>query len=469
MKKLFAILLCFSMLLLSGCQLQSLFQLETIEPPTGDYYGWNSFAWNCKMGTAGEFTFNRVKDDGASEDVMIRFDGQSYSITDSAGTRNYNYLISSMHTEKTDSGYLYGDYFFLTDDANMTFEKYQKAMSSPLQDHMQLLLPTELVIGKTAVADAVECFGQSPKAFADVLSSMIPVGGIEFEENSFFETVIAGSGIMRNKLCRYNYNGDRLCSVEIPLPLLIAVAELEDGGFLASLKDYANNSANCLVRYNAEGKIVWQYDFPANRDVYLRYIFQIDNAIFCLGELNTDNTAMADDLYFAKFSMDGTLLKEKIAGGSDFEQLNHVTVSKNGFTVYAATQSKDGDFPFSEDGFAADFQVQLSKDLELSKAETGPETEYISRHYGYYNGAPVYPGDKILAAKAKDKLPRSFSTVAIFARDDGYVILRCCELERYLFSSPQMSYLPSYRQLIATYYDASGTPVWQTVSEPYVE
>ena len=87
----------------------------------------------------------------------------------------------------------------------------------------------------------------------------------------------------------------------------------------------------------------------------------------------------------------------------------------------------------------------------------------------YYNGAPVYPGDKILAAKAEDKLPRSFSTIAIFAQDDGYVILRCYELERYLFSSPQMSYQPSYRQLIATYYDASGKPVWQTVSEPYVE
>ena len=62
-------------------------------------------------------------------------------------------MRSFSHTEKTDSGYLYGDYFFLTDDPNMTFEKYQKAVSSPLNDHMQLLLPTELVIGKSALGE----------------------------------------------------------------------------------------------------------------------------------------------------------------------------------------------------------------------------------------------------------------------------------------------------------------------------
>jgi hypothetical protein len=247
--------------------------------------------------------------------------------------------------------------------------------------------------------------------------------------------------------------------------------ELADGGFCAALSDGSAENKNSLLRFDAEGKFLWQYDFEANRDVYLRYIFQTDDALYCFGEVDTDPSAdtTLDDLYFARFSMDGILLQEKLAGGTDFEKLNLVTVSKNGFTVYASTQSGDGDFPFSEDGYYVSFQVQLSKELELFKAEVCPEPDYILRHCGYHNGAPVYPGDPILTPHAEDQLPEEYSTVAIFAQDDGYVILRCYELEKYLFSNPLMSYQPKYRQLIATYYDASGKPVWQAVSEPYVE
>ena len=474
MKKLVALMICLSLVLLSGCQLKSLFQLETIVPPTGsadDYYKWNTFQWNCKQEIAGSVTLSRAGEDGATNEATIAYDGEKYTITDSAGTRTYAYLRSFSHTEKTDSGYLYGDYFFLTDDPNMTFEKYQKAVSSPLNDHMQLLLPTELVIGKSAVAEDVVCFGSVPKGFDGALSSMSPFAGIHFEESSFFRSVIAGSGIVRYRLNRYDYSGTLLSSTEIPLSHVYAMTELEDGGFCAALSDGTAENKNSLLRFDKKGTLLWQYDFPANRDVYLRYIFQTDDALYCFGKVDTDPSAdiTLDDLYFARFSMDGTLLQEKLAGGTDFETLRHVTVSKNGFTVYAATQSKDGDFPFSEDGYYVSFQVQLSKELELSKAEVCPEPDYILRHYGYHNGAPVYPGDQILTPHAEDQLPEKYSTVAIFAQDDGYVILRCYDLEGYLFSHPHMSYQPVYRQLIATYYDTSGKPVWQTVSEPFLQ
>lgn len=480
MKKLVALLLCLSLVLLTGCQmrifdeLKDMFQLDTIVPPAGsedNYHHWNVFQWECKTGKSGSVTLTRSKDDGNSEDVVISFDGQNYSITDSAGTRTYAYLISSRHTEKSGSGYRYGDYFFLTDDPNMTFEKYQKAVSSPLNDHMQLLLPTELVFGKSAVAEDVVCYGQVPKGFDSTLSSMTPFSGIHFEERSFFLPVVAGSGSMRHHLIRFDYAGKLLSTSETPLPQVYAMTELADGGFCAALSDGTAENKNSLLRFNEDGKFIWQYDFPANRDVYLRYIFQTDGALYCFGTVDTDPSAdtTLDDLYFAIFSMDGALLQERLAGGTDFEKLNHVTISNGGFTVYAATQSKDGDFPFSEDGYYADFQVQLSKELELSKAEVCPKMDYIVRHYGYHNGAPVYPGDQILTPHAEDQLPEKYSTVAIFAQDDGYVILRCYALEGYLFSNPYMSYRPVYRQLIATYYDAAGKPVWQTVSEPFLQ
>lgn len=468
MKKLFVLLLCLSMLLLCACQLQ------TIVPPTGtveDYYDWNVFYWNCRMGNSGSVTLPRVNDDGATEDTVIEFNGENYSITDSAGTRTYAYLLSASHVEKSGSGYLYGDYFFLTDDPGLTFEKYQKAQSTSLKDHMQLLLPTELVLGKAGVSEDVVCFGDAPKEIEAILSRHLGGSAAYYEENSFFTQttmVVLDSGRTSYLLNRYNYNGTEICSVEIPLPVVISVTELEDGSFLASLKDSSESNENCLVRYNAEGKLLWRYDFQINRDVYLRYLFQKGDALYCFGELNADSTGKADDLYFAKFSMNGTMLKEKITGGSDFESLNHVTISGNSFTVYAETQSKDGDFPFSEDGYYAGFTAQVSDELELSGVEAYPESEYILRHYGFHNGAPVYDGDPIMNPVAADQLPDDFHDKAIFTFGDGYVILRSYTLEDYLFTPLEMSARLSYKQLIATYYDASGTPVWQTVSKPFL-
>ena len=479
MKKLVALLLCLSLVLLTGCQLRifdelkEMFQLDTIVPPTGteeDYYKWNAFQWNCKQEITGSVTLSRAGEDGSPNEATIAYDGEKYTITDSAGTRTYAYLRSFSHAEKTDSGYLYGDYFFLTDDANLTFEKYQKAQSTSLKDHMQLLLPTELVLGKTMVADSVACFGSASAQMDSLLTRLTKESTTHFGKNTFFTTSLSGIGPYVCHLNRYGYNGTQICSVEISHPLVTTVAELDDDGFCIALDNDSQNRENSLLRFDEDGKLIWQYDFPANRDVYLRYIFQTDGALYCFGTVDTDPSAdtTLDDLYFAIFSMDGTLLQERLAGGTDFEKLNHVTISNGGFIVYAATQSKDGDFPFSEDGYYADFQVQLSKELELSKAEVCPKMDYILRHYGYHNGAPVYPGDQILTPHAEDQLPEKYSTVAIFAQDDGHVILRCYDLEGYLFSNPYMSYQLVYRQLIATYYDAAGKPVWQTVSEPFL-
>ena len=109
MKKLVALLFCLSLVLLTGCQmrifdeLKDMFQLDTIVPPTGteeDYYKWNAFQWNCKQEITGSVTLSRAGEDGAPNEATIAYDGEKYTITDSAGTRTYAYLRSFSHAEK---------------------------------------------------------------------------------------------------------------------------------------------------------------------------------------------------------------------------------------------------------------------------------------------------------------------------------------------------------------------------------
>ena len=141
MKKWIMLLLCLAMLLLPACQKNNV----SIDLPTGsdgDYVEWNRFIWACKREAKSDFVMLRDKADGSKERVTVTYDGESYAITDDSGTRSYAYLISDTYVEKSGDGYSYGDYFFLTNDANMTFEKYLSAQTSPLNDYMQTHLPS---------------------------------------------------------------------------------------------------------------------------------------------------------------------------------------------------------------------------------------------------------------------------------------------------------------------------------------
>lgn len=486
MKKLVALLLCLSLVLLSGCQLRifddlkEMFQLDTIVPPTGteeDYYKWNAFFWDCEQNREASFEMQRIKEDGETDMVTVTYDCSKYTITDNAGTRTYSHLIHDTNAEIIDDNYHYSDYFFLTDDPNMTFEKYQKAMSSPLNDHMQLLLPTELVLGKTGVADSVECYGLVPKAMENVLSCIYTGKTWEkFFETSFFtiedrmDSAAKQNDTAAQKMQiikRYDYDGRLLCSVTLPLPYASTFLELENGGFCVALTDYTQDIGNKIICFNAKGQQLWQYDFPDNRTISLWHMFQINDAIYCFGDLKAKENSGLGDIYFLKLSEDGTFVKEQIAGGSHNEYISFVEINQDGFTVYGQTGSTDGDFPFYAGTTSEEFRVQVSNDLELSGAEQYEHSIY-NGPCGYYKSAPIHTNHPIFTPVEKDRLPEDTYNRAIIPFGSGYVILRSVRLEPYTFNPTYHSSQTYYIQIIATYYNAFGEPVWQTVGKPFI-
>lgn len=426
-----------------------------------DHYKFVNFYWDSIFGTASSFTQEFIAEDGSTKTATYDFDGVKYTVTDPNGTRTYSHLILDEVCEKNDSGYLQMFYMLLSDDPTMTFQRYQEAEKQP----GATLPPTELCLIHTMEIDSAETFGTAP-GHTETLFSAISQGlQTYYSKDSFFVVEYADSltitdliiPVSQVYIARYAYDGSLLCTAETQGDAQ-ALTELADGGFTAITSDAQ------VLCYNANGTLRWQSSLRAD---YIPYIFQANNHLYCMGTIHKEDAC--DDLYFCKLSMDGTLIAEKTVGGSDFEGLTHVRTTGDGFILYGYTLSKDGDLPFSKDGYSVDFSAHLSPDLVFTNAIALPDGNYRADQRGFYLGNVIYSTAAIFKTRPTDRLPEETFVEGIYTSGDGYVILRVYSLNDYPFSLPTMSYRQRYHQLIATCYDANGNPLWQTVSAPYVK
>ncbi len=473
MKKWIVVLLCLSMLLLPACH------KDNITAPTGSddaYSEWNLFIWYSKQKQDYSVDIQRTFADGSTDQISVSYGSEKFTITDDAGTRTYSHLIIDRTMEKKDDAYHYGDYFFLTDDPDMTVEKYLKGKS---------LSPTELVLSKTGVADDVECYGIAPKRIEKVFSAFIAGGGYaqQYCKDSFF--TISNTDMRSLKafyngelnrssdyvLNRYDYKGNLLCSAEISAGYVDRITEFDDGSFIVTMYGSTLGKEAEVLYYNKKGELQWRYVYPDWHDAQLTKFFKVGDAFYGFGEYDGDSYGSSvDEIYIAKFTKDGELLMDVIAGGSKEDAFVAVEESSNGFTLWGRTESSDGDFPVGFEDNAMLFHVEVGYDLTFSDLTFPVKKQYAPYPYGFYKGVPVGWDDPMFQIKDADRLPEkvsNFSYHCLIPWGTGYVILRKHWVEEYAFSwssSPP----GSYWQIIATCYNASGQPVWQTTSQPYL-
>lgn len=432
----------------------------TSQTQYADHYEFVNFYWHSIFGTASSFTQESIAEDGSAKTSTYSFDGVKYTVTDSNGIRTYSHLILDEVREKNGSGYLQMFYMLLSDDPTMTYQRYQDAK----KQRGSTILPTELCYIHTMEMDSAETFGTAPGHMKTLLSAISTGIKTYYGKDSFFVVECADSLTVTDSIipvsqvyiARYAYDGSLLCTAEAQ-DLTQSLTELADGGFATvTIGDH-------VLCYNANGTLRWQYSLSAD---YIPYIFQANNHLYCMGTIHKEDAC--DDLYFCKLSMDGTLIVEKTVGGSDFERLTHARAAEDGFILCGITQSRDGDLPFSNDGYGVDFRAQLSLNLEFTDASPLPNGDYYLTQVGFYNTA-IYDNDPILKSGNGNRLPSDTHVEGLYACENGYVILRVYSLNDYPFSPPAMSYRMRYRQLLATGYDTEGKPIWQTVSEPFVQ
>ena len=402
--------------------------------------------WAEYLGVTDAITLN-IEEDGRTSTAQVVFDGEKYTISDDAGSRSYQYCVKSHAESPKDT---YTEYFFLTDDPDMTVQKYLEGAD---------ILPTEVLYIDSRTFDVAEEYGDVPAAMQKLMNE----GGAWFYgENSLFylRYRVAFSSVQyAYTIERMDYNGNLLCEI-IVKGTPNEVLELEDGGFVLFSYSYTDGLYE-LPCYDDQGNLRWTYSFPEEGSVYIASMHQRNGDIYCFGEVEVRGDC--NDIYIWRISPEGELKQKIKIGGCDFESVYRVLQTEDGFTMYGSTQSGDGDLPFSETGYGVGFRAEISDDLILLHAE-----EYESQYsgmVGYHAGQPVFYDDPILKISGKDNFPEGVTvgSTGFFDWNEGYVIVRALSYDRYPYQNPLISMSQSYGQRVMTGYDAQGNPLWQIV------
>ena len=408
---------------------------------------WNWFYWNTNHFFGGNEDQIDLAPYGLAGTTLLHKDGV-YTITDARGSRSYSFL--SME-DADNTGH------FTENSVCTTF-----VLSVP-EDPSTAVTREPLFTVTTPCTDAAQ-FGDVPQAILD-LADHFGRNRILCRENSCFviTDMLAADSVSSGLYHwqRYDYSGQLLCEFST-YSIIDDLLALEDGSFV--LVDELENMTY-LVCYGSDGSILWKTE--VGEDLYTVELLPLDGNyyLFC----QYDPQGSCSDIRIYRFGADGSIAQQVQYGGSDFDFIDYVIASKDGFTLFGRTQGSDGDFPFSKDGYGADFTAGIRADLTLKNPQkTSIPNTWPHELLGVLQGANVYSGDSILKANGKDNLPDSCSAVGIFDFEGGYVIVRLHKLAPWEFSHPSTSYQPSYRETVITGYSADGTPLWQITSDVYV-
>ena len=443
MKKMILIMLSL-LLLLCGCRKESDDSPQLTGNPESDPSQWNWFYWLSQCNSSEEISIS------LTDNATLQWDGKAYTLTQDDTVLVYSSLICRTDVEKTDNSWYYITEYVLTDSEESS------------------VASTDNVIYRDAFfCNSPAEFGNVPESITALLESYVQDYSIHhFLPQSRFVRTIAGGLVDREEsIQRWSYDGDLLCEFHVD-GFAECFTELDDGGFLATLHNYRDNTYR-ILRYGSDGAILWETPLGNSAIPTITQILLLPDGIYGFGRIRQESSF--EDVYVCHLSYDGKILDQKILGGTDYDTLQWVEVSDSGFSVWGSTQCNDGDFPLSKVGYGVDYLMQLSPDFDiLSVAETDHDYSYFDIR-GYANGSPIFEGDSILSVSSKDQLPTdNISPRAFFSYQDGYVVLRALNFEYYPYSSIVASYCPSYCQIIATGYDKDGNPQWQTVSKPHI-
>ena len=385
---------------------------------------------------------------GQARSVQVSYDEKNYTISDEAGERQYQYCVKSQATTDIDR---VEEYFFLTDDPDMTADRYLAGEND---------LPTELLYVDRKTFDGARSYGEIPESIDMILQLEQTTQVWWYCQDSMFgiRAIMAMSSVREACIVeRFDYSGNLLCEFEcrgVPQTIL----ELEDGGFVVFGTSEPDGlyAFNC---YDASGDLRWKYTPAEDGGKCVLHMYQKNGDIYGFGELDPEGEP--DDIYIWRISREGELIQELKIGGSDFDRIHRVLETETGFEIFGSTQSGDGDLPFSKNGHGVDFRLEISTELQVLSKEQF-ENNYASQ-IGYHHGQPVFKDDEFVKTSRKDKLPEVDQTfiLGMFDWEDGYVIVRELDHDVYYYDNPLLSRASYYWQHVITGYDAGGNPQWQ--------
>lgn len=178
---------------------------------------------------------------------------------------------------------------------------------------------------------------------------------------------------------KYSLNGELLWTQKYPfipeddLYYYIHIFPSDDDSFLISfvVPTYQKpdgtmcTTAPVLAKCDRNGRLLWQKSYAGFGDMTLDKAFLLpDGNAVTIGY--TSDAAGTDDIYLSLLDKNGSLIGEKRYGGSDFDSPNDADyVDGVGLVALVTTQSRDGTFSASTDGYGVDVLLLLDEHLNI--------------------------------------------------------------------------------------------------------
>lgn len=334
---------------------------------------------------------------------------------------------------------------------------------------------------QVAIPDApksVAQVGQIPDDFRHIVETDLFYGIIAFENRLLKAEIVETNEEHRvvthhiqmmdlygNMLANYICNSDDAYHVNV-------LTATQDGGFLFVLgfSDYAYDQdswasdkgfASRIIKCDENGNLLFDTPLDGVEGRALKHCFEVNERFYFFGtkqtpETKTRGVSSPSDIYIVVLDSTGTVVNTQMIAGSDFDSLDAVEITENGFLLSISAQSNDGDFAGSQsNGYPEDWIFTVSYDLKITGKEIKTGRDYWDSRLGEKNGKTIYKSDSLLTNFDAG------TPAAYIDYGDFYLIVSSNNTGVYEKTPPMISSIWYYTESVYSAYDYSGDLIFR--------
>lgn len=226
------------------------------------------------------------------------------------------------------------------------------------------------------------------------------------EKDNTITQIVQMMDVYGNELASYTVTSDDSYHIT-------TLTATEDGGFLFVLgfTDHYDNTkgkwasedgfASRIIKCDKNGNMEFDVAFEGFERYSFEFCFEKDEKFYFFGTMETPETnklgvSSPTDIYMSIFDKNCSVLKSQLIAGTDYDDLNAVERTDDGFLLSIDSQSRDGDFVGSTSIYPIDWTFTVNDDLEVIQKKMESGRDYFDTKIGEKDKIPVYKSDDLL-------------------------------------------------------------------------
>ena len=267
----------------------------------------------------------------------------------------------------------------------------------------------------------IEHVGTVPEWLKNVVDADLFKGATAYsdrllKQNSY--VVDANNRKVENKITMMDIYGNIMaeCALQTDYAYNISYYNVtEDGGFIFTLgfyeydywvsgvhyKSVNTGFASRIIKCDADGRVQFDVSLKGIEGRALGHITEKNGCYYIFGTHRDEKMFMSyeeNDIYILVLDRNGEIVADRLIRGSNYDGLQRVEETEDGFLLYAHSASADGDFtPIDSDESVYNWIIRIDTSLNITERKNAKTPDFYSdlynRRIGERNGEPVLQND----------------------------------------------------------------------------